>query len=253
MKIAIVTLGIGHHYPAGVARMIREFDRVSPGYQVQAWVNTLPPGAPERVIEGGWDYTAYCAKPFAMKAAMDSGAEIVLWLDASVYPVRPIQPLIEYISAHGYYMAPSGFTVGQWSSDACLEHFRIDCGSEPVGTEPGGGAMMMKECASGIVGLDLRQDEPEMLLTYWSKHWHLFPGHHSNTNAKDKKHAYRNSGHVSDDPRCQGHRQDQTVLSILAHQLGMTEWVPWPRYVAYQAGYGGQANESTCLMIGGPA
>ena len=242
MKVAIVTLALGHHYHRGVARMIQAFEQHSPGYQLIAWINALPPGAPQRVIEDGWDYTAYCAKPFAMKAAMDAGAEIVLWLDASVHPIAPIQPLVEYISAHGYYMAPSGFSIGEWSSDRVLEGFRLERG----------GRMDKAECASGIVGLDLRPGTRlATMLDMWCATTHYFPGHHSNVRAADKKHHYKNVGHVSDDPRCSGHRHDQTVLSILAHQLGLTNFVPWPRFVAYKAGHGGHATQETCLIIEG--
>lgn len=251
MKVAIVTLALGHHYPRGVERMIQEFEKCSPGYKLVAWINALPPGAPERVIQDGYDYTAYCAKPFAMKAAMDAGAEIVVWLDASVYPIRPIAPLIDYISANGYYMAPSGFTVGEWSSDAVLEGFCLERGAGPDSPEPGG-ALMMKECASGIVGLDLRQAKLLHLLINWCMNWRYFPGHHSNVHAADKRHHYKNVGHVSLDPRCSGHRHDQTVLSILAHKLGLTKFVPWPKFVAYKAGHGGVfATQQTCLEIGG--
>ena len=45
-RVVICTVGIGGWYPRGVARMIEEFNRVSPGYEIQAWVNTLPPGTP---------------------------------------------------------------------------------------------------------------------------------------------------------------------------------------------------------------
>ena len=247
MRVAVVTCALGHQYPRGAARLIQAFEKSSPGYQLMAWINTLPPGAPERVIEDGWDYTGYCAKPFAMKAAMDAGAEIVLWLDCSVYPIRSITPLVEYISAHGYYMAPTGFTIGEWSSDAVLEGFKVERG----------GWMDKKECASGIVGLDLRRERGARLLYQWECNWRYFPGHHSNFHAADKEHHYKNVGHVSMDPRCSGHRHDQTVLSLLAHELGLTEWVPWPKFVAYQAGYStvpgqsGMPNEETCLVIEG--
>lgn len=246
MRVAIVTLGIDHHYPLGVARMIRDFEKYSPGYKLISWVNCLPFGAPERVMMGGVDFTAYCAKPFAVLSARDAGADIVLWLDASVHAVRSIAPLLDHISATGYYMAPTGFTIGQWASDDCLESFRLERG----------GVMDKAECASGIVGLDLRQALPRELLERWCAGWHLFPGFHCNVNAEEKKHHYRreSTGHVSADPRCQGHRHDQTVLSILAHQLGLTDWVAWPKFVAYAAGHGGAfANEETCLVIGGPA
>ena len=176
MKVVICTLGLGHHYPRGVARLIQEFHAHSPGYEIQAWVNTLPPGAPERVIEDGWDYTGYCAKPFAMLAAANSGADVVLWLDASVRPLRSIAPLVDYICANGYYMAPTGFTIGEWASDRCLEAMRLERG----------GWMDKPECASGIVGMDLLRFGH--VLREWAACWRLFPGHHSNSRAADKKH-----------------------------------------------------------------
>ena len=57
MRVAVVTCALGHQYPRGAARLIQAFEKSSPGYQLMAWINTLPPGAPERVIEDGWDYT----------------------------------------------------------------------------------------------------------------------------------------------------------------------------------------------------
>ena len=243
MKVAVVTAGIGHHYPRGVARLIQDFEKHSPGYQITAWVNTPPPGAPERVIENGFDYTGYCAKPFAMLEAMRQGADVVLWLDASVRPVRNIAPLVDHICAAGAYMAPTGFSIGEWSSDRCLESLLMERG----------GWMDKPECASGIVGVDVRWAGPRLMIEEWARMWRLFPGHHSNVNAADKKHHYRNVGHVSDDPRCSGHRQDQTILSILAHRYDLNKFVPWPKFVAYAAGHGGAANESTCLLIDGLA
>jgi hypothetical protein len=78
-----------------------------------------------------------------------------------------------------------------------------------------------------------------------------FAAPHSNEMAADKRHHYRNVGVVSMDPRCSGHRQDQSALSIIAYQAAMTDLTPWPRFVAYQAGYGGKADASTVLEIAG--
>src|ERR1700744_1028736 len=139
MKVSIVTMGIGHWYPLGVARMIQAFQEHSPGFEIKAWVNALPPGAPESVVVDGYDYTAYCAKPFAMWSALAWDADVVIWLDASVRPIRHIQPLVDHICNIGYYMAPTGFTIGEWASDESLEAF--DYKRED--------ALKLAECASG--------------------------------------------------------------------------------------------------------
>ena len=110
MKIVICTVSYGGWYRRGLERQIREFQRVSPGYELQGWLNVLPPGTP-KLIKDGLDYTGYAAKPWAMKYAMDSGADVALLIDASVYPIRHIEPLIDFIWDHGYYLAPAGFTM----------------------------------------------------------------------------------------------------------------------------------------------
>jgi hypothetical protein len=241
MKVVICTVAYLGWYRRGVARMIQEFERVSPGYEIQAWVNTLPPGTPP-VIEDGITYTGYAAKPRAMRCAMASGADVTLLLDASVYPIRHIEPLIDFIHGHGYYLAPAGFTIGEWTNDWILERAGLTRDE----------ALLIPDVASGIVGLDNSERSKEVVkrwcrMTLWPK----FGDYHSNSNAADKRHHYRNVGPVSDDPRCSGHRQDQSALSIIAHQMGMNELTPWPRFVAYQAGHGGVADETTLLQIAG--
>lgn len=251
MKVTVCTLGIGHRYPLGVARLIKSMHETNPGVEVMAWVNRLPPGAPERVVVDGYDYTAYCAKPFAMKAAMDAGADIVIWLDAAVRAIRSLQPLVDHIAEVGYYLAPNGFTIGEWSNDETLEEFGY--------TRTG--ALSLPECASGIFGIDPHHPNGENIVRDWAAaaKSNLFPGHHSNSMAADKTHHYKNVGWVSDDPRCSGHRHDQSVLGLLAHEYGFTNWVPWPKFVAYQAGYSavpgksGAQTEETCLLIEGIA
>ena len=69
MRVVITTVAWGGWYRKGLERQIREFERVSPGYELQGWLNVLPPGTPNLVLDGV-DYTGYAAKPWAMKYAM---------------------------------------------------------------------------------------------------------------------------------------------------------------------------------------
>lgn len=241
MKIVICTVAYHGWYRKGLERQIREFERVSPGFELQAWLNVRPPGAHE-LIEDGIDYTGYVCKPHALRCALQSGADVALLIDASVYPIRHIEPLVDFINGHGYYLAPAGFTIGEWTNDRMLANYGLDRDH----------ALHLPDVASGIVGLANTEHNREVVKR-WCDSVALpgFAAPHSNIHASDKRHHYRNVGHVSYDPRCSGHRQDQSALSIIAHQMGLTELTPWPRFVAYQAGHGGKSNETTVLEIAG--
>ena len=237
MKVVICSVAYRGWYRRGVARMIQEFERVSPGYELQSWVNTLPPGTPT-LMKDGVEYTGYAAKPYAIKHAMQT-ADVALLLDASVYPIKHIEPLLDFIKGHGYYLAPAGFSIGEWTNDAML----AECGLDRDH------ALKIPDVASGIVGLANTPTNQEVIKRWCAMtHNASFADPHSNHFAADKKHHYRNVGFVSYDPRCSGHRQDQSALSIIAHQMGLTDLTPWPRFVT---GYGIPTDETTVLTIAG--
>jgi hypothetical protein len=221
MKIGIVTVGLDGIYPQLVARMIQRFAAVSPGYFIQAFVNTLPPGAPRNVVDG-YDYSGYCSKPFALDSLRKEGYEIGIWLDASFYPVRDILPIAEHIRDTGYYFCDNEAKVGEWCSDACQQQMGV---TRDVLWE-------MPELSSYCIGFDFRRGECVQLLEQFKSAAYsdkLFPGRHTAGTTG------RNPGFVSTDPRVKGHRFDQTVLSIQAHQFGMTNFVKRPRFTAYAA------------------
>lgn len=230
-RVVITTLARGGWYPHGVARMIRAFHEVSDGYEIQAWINTLPPGAPTSVIENGTDYTGYCAKPFAVRAAFDSGADIVLWLDASFWPVAHIQPLIDHITKHGYYLCRNGNKVGQWASDRCLEKM---CYSRDH-------AMFVEEVSSGCVGFERACGAVDRWCA-WSavRNGALVAGYHTNGPEDGKR-----TGFVSADPRVLGHRHDQTILSLVARGTDMNLLVERPKFWQYD----GQPTTKQTLLL----
>ena len=233
MKVLLTTVAIGGWYPKGAARLIQKMGEISPGYDIHAFVNTLPDGAPANVIEDGYDYTGYCAKPFALLEAKNAGADIAILLDAAFYPIRTIEPLVDYIAQTGYFFCRNGFSVGEWASDRCLEHMAVHRDW----------AFKIEELSSYCVGLNFSDRRCHGLLDLWctcAADRVTFPGPHT---AID--HEGRNKGFVSTDSRVRGHRHDQTVLSILAHFMGMTQMVDRPRFTAYKAGYGGHSDETT--------
>lgn len=238
MRVIICTVALGGWYPKGAARLIQEFDRVSPGFEVQAHVNTPPFGAPAAVIEDGYDYTAYCAKPFALAAAMMAGADIAILLDAAFYPIRPIHPLVDHIARNGYYLCKNGYRVGEWCSDRAMTRMG----------ETRDRLMEMEEVSSYCVGLNFADGRCVELLHRWcgfASDRLTFPGCHTARFSGEG----RNKGFVSNDPRVRGHRHDQTALSILAHKMDMHNLSERPLFTSY-AGY---ETEETVLVNQGMA
>lgn len=231
LNVVIGCVAIGGWYSRGVARMVNAFNEVSYGFTIKAWVNIVPPGAPESVIVDGYDYTAYCAKPFAMKALMDSGADIGILMDVSFYPIRHIAPLVEHIAEHGYYLCDNGAKVGEWSTDAALEEF--DLSRED--------AMGITEVSSYCVGLDFQKADSRSLARDWPNFTRLVPGPHTSDLSP---HAGRNRGFVAHNPRVLGHRHDQTTLSLLVNDFGMNNLTARPKFTAYK----GSEDGSTVLV-----
>ncbi len=220
-RVGIVTVGLDGIYPQLVARQIQRFAATNPGYYHRAFINALPEEAPRNIVDG-YDYSGYCSKPFAMDSLRQDGYDIAIWLDASFYPVRNILPLIDHITATGYYFCDNEAVVGEWCSDACADAMGVtrEC------------LMTMPELSSYCVGFDFRHGECVRLLEQWKSAAYsnkLYPGRHTAGNAG------RNPGFVSHDPRVKGHRFDQTVLSIQANQFGMTNFIERPKFTGYAA------------------
>ena len=101
--------------------------------------------------------------------------------------------------------------------------------------------MAMPDVASGCVGVDFRHDIGYALAKLWAYQSKpdMICGPHSNSAAGFEARrlaesgGYRNVGFCSADPRVAGHRHDQTVLSIVAHQLGANVRVERPRFCSY--------------------
>lgn len=228
--------------------MIQEFHRVSPGFEITAYVNTLPTGAPWSVLENGYDYTAYCAKPFAMMDAQQGGATIAILLDAAFFPIRSIHPLVNHIARYGYYFCKNGFKVGEWASDRCLDRMGVQRDD----------AFTMEEISSYCVGLNFADGRCIELVQRWcgfAQDRLTIPGPHTNSKCGVdvaasmgwKPGGGRNVGFCSNNPNVKGHRHDQTVLSILAHRMGMRELTDRPRFTAYLA----SETEETVLINNG--
>jgi len=237
----ITVVALGGWYPRGAARLIEKFYEVSHGYMIVPWINALPPEAPANVVRNGRDYTGYCAKPFALRALRDYGADIGILLDAAFYPIRSINPLVDHITQYGYYLCENGYNVGEWCQDSSLEPLGITREE----------AFRIPEVSSYCVGLNFHWDSCNRLLDEWCDSWPTFPGPHTNIHRDpetSKGLPDRNAGFCSNDPRVKGHRHDQTALSVIAYRLGFDKRIARPKFTAY---CGTETKETVLVNRGG--
>jgi hypothetical protein len=235
VKVTIAVVACGSWYPRGVARLVNECHRLGIDATIQAWVNCLPPHTPT-IIAQGYDYTPYAAKPFALRAAIDTGADVAILCDASFYPIRDITPMVEHIQTHGAYLCRNGYPAGRWASDRCLQAFNLTRDA----------AMQIEEVSSYCVGL---RGDRATIVDRWCSVTNQATIAGAHTNDRHGNFRSRNRGWVSNDERCRGHRHDQTALSLMLSLdvSGGLELSNRPYLTAYK----GHENDETVLVCEG--
>jgi len=150
----------------------------------------------------------YQFKVYAIEKARQMDYDIVLYLDASMFAIKNVMPVIYHIIDKGHLMELCGFSVGQWATDICLNEFSIsreDAFSIPLHS-------------AGFTGLNFKNELANTFFEKWlqkAKEEKTFIGDWNNNNRQ-----------CSQDERCLGHRHDQTTASIIAHQLEMNRINP---------------------------
>lgn len=157
----------------------------------------------------------YQFKVYAIQKAREMGYDIVLYCDASIYAIRDVMPVINYIIEKGYLMEYCGFSVGQFSTDLCLKEFNLTRDE----------AMSIPLHSAGFTGLNFKNELATKFFDKWfqsAKEEITFCGDWNN-----------NSNQCSNDERCLGHRHDQTTASIIADELKMERINPYFMQYAY--------------------
>jgi hypothetical protein len=246
MRQCIVTIAYDAEHPRYVrslARMIRSLGDVNDPTRIVAWINNLPPNVPQGLP---LPQSVYCAKPFAVLAAIEAGYEYVLWLDSNLYAIHHLADLFGFIGATAYYLQANGFCLGEWCSDVALESMGISREE----------AMTIPEASGCAIGFDATQPQCVEFIKEWAAlaaDGKTFLGGHANDIAletlKERGLPWRTISHVSDDSRVLGHRHDQSVLTGLAWKRGWT-LTPRPRFVDYWTD-GGTWGPKTLLLNDG--
>jgi signal peptidase I len=172
----------------------------------------------------------YQFKVYAIEKARQMGYDVVLYCDASLYAIKNVMPVIYHIIEKGYLMEFCGFSVGQFSTDLCLNKFNLTRDE----------AMLIQLHSAGFTGLNFQNDIANKFFDKWlksAKEEITFCGDWNN-----------NRKQCSNDDRCLGHRHDQTTASIIADELQMERINPHFMQYAYD---GVEIKESTIFNCRG--
>ena len=212
-KRAILNVATGRYVPFQ-DRLVKSLAAVGWDGGLFTWTDELPPGSPSH------EHAPYGFKLYAVSEALRQGRTSMLWLDAPCFAAKPLGPLFEKIEHDGHCFVSGDERLGNWASDDCLAAFGI----------PRDLAMGMPLLNGAFLGLDLEHSR--------TREWYrrivqqceagLFQGaaltEHAPAGVRARN-VDKDTGHLSDDPRCWGHRHDEAVGSCLAHLLGM-EFTP---------------------------
>ena len=129
-----------------------------------------------------------------------SYSNLLLWLDASLYATGgSLHPIFDYIERQGYLLEWGGWNNAQWCNDASLAGFGFTRDE----------AEKQRHVRSGMFGISLVHAKGRQLLESLVRYKLFFCGARENRFKSE-----------SLDPRCFGHRQDQSVLSLIAARHG---------------------------------
>jgi hypothetical protein len=145
----------------------------------------------------------YAFKTFAFNHVLNLGYKKIIWLDSSVYAIKPLDSMWKKFEEYGFLMQYAGHECGTWANDNCLNYFGINR-DESMKMPMYGNA--------GFLALDFELDVCNRFLSEWHQSAldGVFKGKWDN---KEKT--------ESQDERCMGHRHDMVCGSIIANKLGM--------------------------------
>lgn len=190
----------GERYLMGQARLNRLCDK----YGIPFVAGTGDPPC---------DYPKHSDVPYAFKAAMIESAirrgyETVCWMDASACIQHDPSPIFEIAERCGAFISQNyGIKTGKWSTDACLAEFGLTREE----------AWQIEHCSALVCAFCVTHPIGEAVWNEYSaaaRKGTAFRGPHKIAAAPDLFSKWSNQD-------VEGHRHDQTVLSILAHRYGI--------------------------------
>ena len=206
----IVSAGVGaQHY----RKLLRSTENHCAVHCPDTWrlfYDVLPEGCEPHVQR------PYKFKITALQKPIEAGYRYVVWMDATFQPIASIEPLWAHIKERGWYCARQGdANLGAWTSSAALSVMGINRDK----------AMKIPLVFSGLLGLDMWSAPGRHIWGLWkeAEEQGIFFGPHVNAPGSSpiSEHGLKWRGHCAYDPRCEGHRHDESALSFILWKLGL--------------------------------
>jgi hypothetical protein len=193
-KVAFVSFATGN-YIEPQKKLIFSVRRF--GYDIFTYTRFESIGSPKH------QDSPYEFKLHAIRSVYQKGYDIVIWCDSVIQLLRPINDWIPEIEKRGVYLQRDGHRLGNWANDRALEEFGIK--RDDV-------MELNTTIYACVMAFDFRHPITKPFLYRWK-------------NCADKG-LFRGKWHnreltESQDPRCEGHRHDQTCAELVARELNI--------------------------------
>lgn len=215
---AIISVGVGGWYPAGIDRLKTSLIHHGCAADMLFWKDTLPPDSPPH------QENPYAFKIYAFKEAIRMGYKVIMWLDCSFWANKNPHHLFDIIYDNGVFAFRSGYNCAQTCPDNLLAEMKLTRDE----------AEKLPEIATGMVGLNIDNPDGRAVFETWENL--CYRGFFKN----DRTH----NPNESSDKRFLHSRQDQSAFSMAVHKIGLD--VNYTDYVAY---YGGGYDKEKCVFF----
>lgn len=112
---------------------------------------------PDELVTLPHSENPYAFKIYAIQKVRDLGYDQILWLDASVYAVKDVSPVFDWLDDKGIFLEEAGHWCGTWSPDYVLNYFGITKEE----------AMKMPMFAAGYCGFDFTKSVSIEFFAEW--------------------------------------------------------------------------------------
>jgi len=167
------------------------------GYDIFAFNTFESIGSPKHTD------SPYEFKLHAIRMGYLKGYDIVIWCDSVVKLLRPINDWIPEIQKRGVYLQRDGHRLGNWANDRAIEAFGLKRDD-----------LMVEDTTvyACVMAFDFRHPITKTFMYKWKEcaDKGLFRGKWHNRDRTE-----------SQDPRCEGHRHDQTCAELVARELNI--------------------------------
>lgn len=249
MTRAVVSVATTAYYQRGQARLMRCLRERNE--QFTLWGDAAPSWPTHQD-------KPYAFKAFALKHAADAGVDLLLWTDASILPVRSLEPLWERIERDGYWFSRSGWSNYEWTADSAYPDLFPDAKLWGFEAKAFSVAREINRKIEHVVattfGLNLKHPKGKAFLDEYyrlASETRAFCGPWINSNYYREGLRYIPTIY---DARCapcgppdvRGHRHDQTAASVIAWRLGF-ELTSSPEIFAY--GRADEAHDERTILL----